>query len=397
MERAKLRAYRAHKQGLIGQPFAKLSPSEILEKTGWVRGVGSAAPYQHFATRANFSREQIDQAVANLEIHELPAVRGCTYIVPASDFALALRFSQANDVFAPTSPERALGITKEELESLAESTLKVLSKGNFQTNDIKKELGDQVRSFGNEGKKRGISTDLPGVINRLQTTGQIRRIPTNGRLDQEKYIYTLWQDNPLGGAIPSPEELHAEMAHQFFQWIGPATIDEFRWFTALPAGRSKAAFENAGLVAIDDLYYANPEDADEFATFKIPSEPDIQILASLDNLVLLAKCLYDIVDESDHSKSFDGITLGDTKGFGDPTCHMITDRGRLIGYWLYDPDNEHIVYKAWSGDAKAIESAILKAQNRIKEELGDFRSFSLDSPKSRQGRIQLLSDGKPIQ
>jgi len=397
VDRGKLRAYRAHKQGLIGEPFANLSPAEILDQTGWVRGVGSAAPYQHFATRANFRREQIDKAVANLEIHELPAVRGCTYIVPASDFALALRFSQANDVFAPTSPERALGVTKEELQSLAESTLKALTSGPLQISDIKKELGGQVRSFGEEGKKRGISTDLPGVINRLQTTGQIRRIPTNGRLDQEKYIYTLWEDNPLHGVQPSPEELHAELADQYFRWVGPATIDEFRWFTSLPAGKSKLAFENAGLIAIDDQYYASPEDADNFASFKTLSEPDIKILASLDNLVLLAKCLYDIVDESDYTKSFDGVNLGSTKGFGDPTCHMITDRGRLIGYWLYNPESEQIVYKSWAGDANLIENAILKTQNRIKEELGDFRSFSLDSPKSRLGRIQLLSDGKPIQ
>lgn len=397
MDSAKLRAYRSHKQGLIGQPFANLSPAEILEKTGWVRGVGSAAPYQHFATRANFSREQIDKAVANLEIHELPAVRGCTYVVPASDFALALRFSQSKDVFAPDSPERALGITRQELESLAESTLKCLINGPLQVTDIKKELGDKVRSFGEEGKKRGMQTDLPGVISRLQKTGQIRRIPTNGRLDQEKYLYTLWEDNPLKGADTSPEELHAELAYQFSRWVGPVTIEEFRWFTALPAGKSKVAFQNAGLTAFDDQYYTNPEDADEFASFKTPSEPDIQILASLDNLVLLTKCLYDLVDESDHTKSFDGVTLGNTKGFGDPTCHMITDRGRLIGYWLYDPDNERIVYKSWAGDAKPIEHAILKTKNRIKEELGDFRSFSLDSPKSRLGRIQLLSDGIPIQ
>jgi len=394
MDSAKLRAFRAHKQGLIGQPFAKHSPSEILERAGWVRGVGSSAPYQHFATRANFSRGQVDEAVEHMEIHELPAARGCTYIVPKSDFALALRLARSSDPFAPSSPERALGITKEELESLADATLKILGVSRLGVNEIKKGLGDKVRSFGEEGKKRGISTDLPGVISRLQTTGQIRRIPVNGRLDNEKNLYEVWNDNPLLGSEPSLEELHAELAHQFFSWIGPATLEEFQWFSKLPAGKSKAAFTDAALISLEDSYWATPEDADSFEDFRIPSEPDVKLLHCLDNIALLTRCLPLLIDSTDSELTFEGSRLSDSKGFGDPPCHMISDRGRLIGFWLFDHANQRIVYKSWAGDKQLIEKAIIESENRIKEQLGDFRSFSLDSPKSRQPRIQLLSDRK---
>jgi hypothetical protein len=33
---------------------------------------------------------EVEAEMANLDIHELPAARGCTYVVPSDDFSLAL-------------------------------------------------------------------------------------------------------------------------------------------------------------------------------------------------------------------------------------------------------------------------------------------------------------------
>src|SRR5215471_5746452 len=66
------------------------SPAEILERTGWARSVGGAAPYLTLFARGGISRETADAVVEKLEIHELPAARNCTYVLPATDFALGL-------------------------------------------------------------------------------------------------------------------------------------------------------------------------------------------------------------------------------------------------------------------------------------------------------------------
>jgi hypothetical protein len=90
----KLRAWWSYRQGLDGRLTgngAAKSAAEILADTGWVRGLGGGAPYLALYARAGLSREAVDAAVAKVQIHELPAVRGCTYVVPASDFALALK------------------------------------------------------------------------------------------------------------------------------------------------------------------------------------------------------------------------------------------------------------------------------------------------------------------
>jgi len=51
-------------------------------------------PYLTLYSRAGIGREAADKAVARLEVHELPSARGCTYVVPSSEFALALAVGQ---------------------------------------------------------------------------------------------------------------------------------------------------------------------------------------------------------------------------------------------------------------------------------------------------------------
>src|SRR5437016_2645151 len=94
MDDSKLRAWWWHRQGLDGSLRGE-SPARVLERAGWSRSVGGAGPYLTLFSRARIGREDADAAAASLEIHELPTARGCTYVVPSSDFALGLQVGQA--------------------------------------------------------------------------------------------------------------------------------------------------------------------------------------------------------------------------------------------------------------------------------------------------------------
>ena len=101
MADAKLRAWWAHRQGHDGSLLGQ-SASEVLEGAGWARSVAGAGPYLTLFSRAGLSRAEIDAAVADVTIHELPAARGCTYILPSADYALAdtgslVFFSESGD------------------------------------------------------------------------------------------------------------------------------------------------------------------------------------------------------------------------------------------------------------------------------------------------------------
>jgi hypothetical protein len=79
-------------------------------------------------------------------------------------------------------------------------------------------------------------------------------------------------------------------------------------------------------------------------------------------------------------------------GLSDLPSHAILDRGRLIGLWEYDPDARSIVWMTF--DAKRppkLRAAVEETEAFVRDQVGDARSFSLDSPKSRRPRIDALS------
>ncbi len=159
----KLRAWWSHRQGLDGQSTGK-SAAEVLERTGWVRGLGGVGTYLALYARAGLSRESVDAAVAKLQIHELPAARGCTYIVPAGDFALALR---AGEPFEAAEMKTALklGVTEKEIAKLCGAVLKALEKEPLDPDGIREAVGSASRSLGEEGKKKGMTTSSGVILN----------------------------------------------------------------------------------------------------------------------------------------------------------------------------------------------------------------------------------------
>src|SRR5512137_1353309 len=94
MDETKTRAWWWQRQGLDGS-LAGRSAADVLDRAGWARSVGGANPYLTLFARAGLGRAAVDAAVAALDIHELPGARGCTYVLPAKDFALALKVGQA--------------------------------------------------------------------------------------------------------------------------------------------------------------------------------------------------------------------------------------------------------------------------------------------------------------
>ena len=298
----KLRAWWSHRQGLDGR-LVGARPAEVLEQTGWARSVGGVGPYLTLFARGGASREAADEAVARLEIHELPAARGCTYLVPASDFALALK---AGEAFGGGEMKVAskLGVTGKEIDRLCDAVLNALSKGPLDPDEIRGATGKASRSLGEEGKKKGLTTTLPLALGRLQACGQIRRLSMNGRLDHQRYRYTLWRPDPLAKFKLSAEEAQTELARRYFSWIGPATVAEFQWFSALSGKAAKAAIEPLKLELLVGDRLMLPGDREQFEAFKIPRQPQYVLVSSIDSLSLLRRDLGSLVDDSDSSRKF---------------------------------------------------------------------------------------------
>ena len=383
----RLRAWWAHRQGLDGT-LAGATAAEVLEQTGWARSVGGVGPYLTLFARAGTSREAADQAVANLDIHELPSARGCTYVVPASEFALALKCGESF-----TSGERKtahkLGVTDREIEKLSAAVLKALEKGPLDPEEIREATGSASRHLGEEGKKKGMITTLPLALGELQASGDIRRVPVNGRLDQQRYRYIRWRPNPLAKFTLPPEQVQTELARRYFRWTGPATIAEYQWFSALTGKAAKAAIEPLKLETVAGDRLMLSEDRAQFEAFQIPKHPQYAMVSVADGICLLRRNLSSLIDVKDYEHK-----LHQREGAGggvlDLPSHAIFDRGRLVGLWEYDPAAESLAWMSFIPKNKELEKAVRQMEEYVRTQLGDARSFSLDSPKSRIPRIEGL-------
>jgi len=288
-----------------------------------------------------------------------------------------------------------LGVTEKEIDSLCKAVRAALAKGPLEPDEIREATGKASRSLGEEGKKKGLTTTLPIALGRLQGEGHIRRIPVNGRLDQQRYRYALWKPNPLASFGLARERALVELARHYFGWAGPATPAEFQAFAGLGVKVAQAAIAPLELVPMEQgsdrlMHRADREALEGFTP---PREPQVALLSSIDALFQLRRDLRGLMDPADmNQKVVDGKQAVVLSGLADLPSHAIVDRGRLIGLWEYDPESASIVWKAWARPSEAAQ-AVKLTEAYVRDELGDARSFSLDSPKSRMPRIKALQRG----
>jgi hypothetical protein len=386
VDASKLRAWYAHRQGLDGSLEGK-SSAEVLQRAGWARSVGGVSPYLALFSRAGITREQADADGAKLRIYELPAARACTYVLPASDFALGLAAGQPFEGEMKTAGK--LGVTEKEIDKLCDAIVTVLEKGPLDPDGLREATGKAVRNLGPEGKKKGLTTTLPVALGKLQASGDIRRVPTNGRFDQQRYQYALWRPNPLRSFKLSPEQVSTELARKYFAWIGPASVADFQTFSGLGVKVAQAALQSLKLEAIEvapgDQRLFLPEDRAEFDAFKPAKEPRYSLLGSIDSMFVLRREFASLFEPKD----LKNVIVAGSRNDLLPS-HAIVDRGRLIGLWEYDQSTESIAWNCFVKKDQALQKAVTLTENFVREQLGDARSFSLDSPKSRAPRILAL-------
>jgi len=396
VDRELLQAWWFSRQGLA-EPDLSLTSAQVLERSGWARSVGGVNPYLTLFSRAGISQETAERNVADLEIHELPSARGCTYVVPRSEFALALKVGQGfGEESEISQAKRFLGFTDLELDRLIDKVLAALQGKPKDPRELREIVGEHVTNFGDAGKKRGITTSLPLALGRLQAGGHIRRVPVNGRLDQQRYAYALWDPSPLEGFSLSQEEALLELGKRYFRWIGPATTANFQTFSGQGVKAAKETVAQLGLVPLEEGgdYLLFPEDRDSLLSFKRPQDPIYALVAGIDSILLHRRNVVDHVADEDMMRDAAGEKgmLAPVGHLVDLNNHAILDRGRIVGLWEYDPSAAAIAWHSFVPRNQDLDAAVARTEAFVRDQLGDARSFSLDSPESRAPKIQAIRE-----
>jgi hypothetical protein len=389
-----LRSWWWTRQGLDGS-LEGAPAAEVLSKTGWIRSVGGAAPYLGLHARAGLGRAAVDEACARLEIHELPSARGCTYVLPAADFALGLAAGQGDEAELAMA-RKYLGVTDAEVARLRAAVVEALGAGPLDPRGLKDALGERVRNLGAEGKKRGLGTTLPLALGSLQAQGRIRRVAVDGRLDRQRYAYARWEPGPLEGAVPAPAEAHVELGRRFFRWAGPATLAQFAAFAGIGVKDSRVAAASLGLVPLadGDARHMLPEDLEALARHRPSPIPRYRFVSNLDGLLLFRRELAPLLGAADQARNL-WTEKGPQAGGAlmDLSNQAVVDRGRIVGLWDWDGVNGRLAWTSFAPPDAALTAEAERMAAWIDAELGDVRSFSLDSPESRGSRLAALRAG----
>jgi hypothetical protein len=133
------------------------------------------------------------------------------------------------------------------------------------------------------------------------------------------------------------------------------------------------------------------EDLDALRDFKPPRHARYALVSSLDGISHLRRDVHGLLSEEDtRRKVFFERGAKEAGSLSDLENHAILDRGRLVGLWDFDVESASIVWMSFIPKDKDLVEAVARTERFVRDELGDARSFSLDSPKSRSPRIQAL-------
>jgi hypothetical protein len=191
------------------------------------------------------------------------------------------------------------------------------------------------------------------------------------------------------------KEAYAKLADKYFRWAGPATLEHFRWFSGLGVKVAKQAIDSVRLRTLDGGFLLPEDMADEFEGFAPPKEPIYSLVANIDSHLLLRRDLPNLIDPLDAEREMVG-EKGPKKigSLQDLSNHAILDRGRVVGIWEFDPSSQEVVWHSFVEPSDDLPAAISRTEDFIRSDLGDMRSFSLDSPASRAPALQAIRNLK---
>jgi hypothetical protein len=222
-------------QQLVGPRLA--SPGEVVAWLGAVQAQDYLAALWAVGLRLPVATEAcVEQALADKTIVRTWFMRGTLHFVPPVDirWMLALMAPRLHMLANNTIRYQRLGLDEATFATSAEVLAKTLQGGQHLT---RVELAAALESA-------GIATEglrLSMLLQRAQADALI----CHGLRRGKQYTFVLLDDwLPPGPMLPRDAAL-AELARRYFISHGPATLQDFAWWTGLTTANCKAGLADA--------------------------------------------------------------------------------------------------------------------------------------------------------
>jgi len=343
-ELIKLRLHNLH----ISQQVHE-TPAAIVAELGMVQAQDYAAAKWTIGSRLQGSTDrQIEAALNNRAIVRTWALRGTLHILAAPDIRWILGLAAARMTSLYASHYRRLGIDAIVMNKTVKLFVKAMEGGQQLT---RKEIAVLL-------EKKGIATGdmrLSFMLLRAALDGII----CFGARRNKEFTFTLLDEWVAPTPAKTEEEAMATLALKYFTSHGPATLQDFAWWSGLTLAQVKTAMgaiaSELEAISIDkQTYWMRPVQS------SIQNAGGIYLLAGFEEY-LLAYADRNLVLEKEHSPHAIG-----KNGLFHPT---IINKGIISGVWRRSvkKDGLYIDVKSFSSFTNAQKQAIsVKAKNFAK-------------------------------
>jgi hypothetical protein len=375
----------------------------VLGKSGWLRTLGGADVYLAArARRPGMKREELDAVIESGELRVVPAARGCIYVVPSSVVGDVMAFNAAAWRKGAEKDLAKAGSSMAVVEALAKPVLAALTTP-MTTDALRKALpADAIPSFGEAGKKAGISSPLPLVLRLLELEGRIERTLERGRLDTDRYLWrkAQWE------VPPAAAEPLDTMVGAFLDFAGPVTLGHINKWSGVAQRDLKPVIQRLGAVpvTIDGIGDSWVRSGDIGAAMRAPPPTGVALLAFEDNYLISHGTLGSVTEARHHAIEAN-IWGGDKPEALGTSDHVLSRTividGLVAGFWEVDPRTEGAVWLTFDPAPKPLAARLdeltHEAAKFLLDEIGHARVFSLDTMElvqERANRVADLRDGK---
>ncbi len=318
------------KHRLINQQLAATnfrSPKDIVGWLGAVQAQDYAmAKWAVGARLSGITEAAVAQSINSAEIVRTHVMRPTWHLVLAEDVRWMTALTAPHINSSVRSMQKKIGLDEKIFKRTNAIIEKSLAGGNHLT---RAELMALL-------KKNKITTDSLQAIH-IMFDAELRGLVCNGPMRGKQFTYALLNERVPSVKALKRDEALAELSARYFTSHGPATIQDFIWWSGLPVGDAKAGLEMIKPKLIsekinDQIYWHDPSGSSDSFTGLHP----VYFLPAYDEFMISYK---------DRSASLDsGFVKHAITGNG-IFKPIIVANGKVIGTWARTIKKDKVVIK----------------------------------------------------